>query len=608
MNWLRSSVFICHTPQISIFLPMLKPLKILAVISLFLALGYSAFAADTTMVYANQLNHYYQFGAKNRFHQELGKFCLYNHISNASSIYSETSKLKTQSEISADVLYIFSPSVMMGFAGRYFDFRDGQTSHAYDYNQGRLGLKAKLKSKRYSISLQSGYAGETRLGIRDMGSYAGISLHRAEPDLLIYPNLDWDYSQMGDRRNYTFDNRVSFHLAKDSPVRNVFSAGIKAYNREYYVSREADTEERLNISTYLRNRLYYPIAEGFVLDYKVDFTSSNDGLSFLYYDKKEIRTRQFLGLQNDVRVIAKQGKFRATVGWINDYKQSRTVASNENISLPSDYLFNKNRVLAKLGWRISDKDSIRFNYLGSLLYYDTPDTNNYDDRDELSYSFSPVWQHRIDEHTRLSLSANAFLHHYVYLFHQRSAQNHWNRVFSIRSDISTNIPGKLSWNAKQELYANYFVYDHEDSAFVHVQSMVFRGLKLQQNIKYHFNARWFVNSYMFLRVEDNGLLDWDDFIQEITDSKFTIKLELAPGYQKGRHQIMVGPVFSFRQDFRYSDIEDREESNRSLRLGGMISLRLSNFLTLNYRLEQINQRSMARVYNQSGTLRFNYIF
>ncbi|MCD6446681.1 MAG: hypothetical protein J7L40_00790 [Candidatus Marinimicrobia bacterium] len=54
-----------------------------------------ASAADTTMVYANQLNHYYQFGGWNRFSAEFGKIHVYNGISNSSSIYSETQDGKT---------------------------------------------------------------------------------------------------------------------------------------------------------------------------------------------------------------------------------------------------------------------------------------------------------------------------------------------------------------------------------------------------------------------------------------------------------------------------------------------------------------------------------
>ncbi|MCD6446682.1 MAG: hypothetical protein J7L40_00795 [Candidatus Marinimicrobia bacterium] len=567
-----------------------------------------ASAADTTMVYANQLNHYYQFGGWNRFSAKFGKIHVYNGISNSSSIYSETSRLKTQSDITADVLYAFTPQFRFGLTGKYFLYQNGQTYHAYDYDQGRLGIKGDYKKNNYTIMLENGFAGETRLGIRDMGWYGGLELDRSSSGLLFYPELDWDYSQMGERRNFTFNNKISFRVKQNSRLKNIFTAGLKAYNREYYVSREADTEERLNMTTYLRNDLYYPLSKNIAIDYKAGFTSSSDGLSFSYYDEKVTRSRQFLTLENDVRLHAKLGDFKGYIGFINNYKQSRTTATNENISLPSDYIFNKNNVLARLSWQISDRDSIYVNYLGSLLYYDTPDTNNYDDRDELTYSFSPMWRHRIDKYTTMSLGGNLFLHHYVYLYHQRSAQNHWNRVFSIRSEVNTNIPERIRWTSKQELYANYFVYDHEDSVFVHVQSMVFRGLKLQQNIQYYFSSSLFLRAYMFLRFEDNGLLDWKNFIQEITDSKYTIKCELTPGFKRKKWNVAAGPVFSYRKDYRYTDMSTRTESYHSLRLGGLISLQLSNKLTLHYRLEQIEQSGASRVYNQSGSLRFNMIF
>ncbi|MDZ7822482.1 MAG: hypothetical protein U5N26_12135 [Candidatus Marinimicrobia bacterium] len=420
--------------------------------------------------------------------------------------------------------------------------------------------------------------------------------------------LDWDYSQMGDRRNYTFDNRISFRVKNRSSFKNTFSAGVKAYNREYYISRDAETEERLNTTAYIRNDLYYPLHENIVLDYRLDLSGSSDGLRFQYYDEKESRTRRYLGLRNDLRVKAKLGAFRGYVGFSNDYQQNRTEASDPGISLPADYIFDKKSVLARLSWRISENDSLFVDYLGSLLYYDTPDTNNYDDRDELTYSVSPAWHHRVDNYTHLSVSANMFLHHYVYLYRQRSAQNHWNRVFSLRSELNTNIPRLLRWKARQEIYANYFVYDHEDSAFVHVQSMVFRGLKLQQNLQWFLQADWFINAYVFFRLEDNGLLDWDNFIQNRTDNRYTLRMELKPGYKAKYFSIAAGPVYAFRRDFRYTGPEDREESFRSRRIGGAVNFKYANRVSFQYRLEQVRQTGTAKTYHQSGTLRFNWIF
>ncbi|MDX9779433.1 MAG: hypothetical protein WC372_00315 [Candidatus Neomarinimicrobiota bacterium] len=573
------------------------------------ALEYAAVsAADTVTIYAEQLNHYYMFGGSNRLRAEFGKMLLLGNFRNSSSIYSETKRLKTQTDIGLDALYVLSPQWRAGMTGKYFLFRDGQTYHAYDYDQNRLGLKGEYRKNAYRIMLESGYARETRLGIRDPGWYGGVELSRSMAGLFFYPELDWDYSRMGQRENYTFDNRVHFRMRNTSEFRNDLSAGFSAYNREYYISRESDTEERINLAAYLENDLYYRISRHLALDYRMHFSGSSDGLSFNYDQAKETRTRELLGFENDIRLKGNYGAFRGYLGFSNDYKQSRTRAANPAISLPADYIFDKKNILARISWQFSEKDSLSINYLGSLLYYDTPDTNNYDDRDELSYSLSPAWHRRLDDFTTLTLSGNMFLHHYVYLLHQRSAQNHWNRVFALKSEINTLIPERIHWNARQEIYANYFVYDHEDSAFVHVQSMVFRGISLQQNLRWYTGAHAFINAYLFFRAEDNGLLDWKDFIQERTDSKYTLKIELMPGYRVRRSSISLGPVFSYRQDFRYLDITNRMESYHSRRIGGRIALQLGNYLVLNYRLESIRQSSTADRYNQSGNLRFNWIF
>lgn len=565
-------------------------------------------AADTTMIHASQLNEYFIFGGWNHFTAQYNKFHVNSMLRNSSSVYSETSRLKTQTDFSADVLYGLKPQWRAGISGKYFIFRDAQTYHAYDYDQGRIGLKSDYRPGNYSITMESGYARETRLGICDRGWYGGLELSRREGGLQFYPELNWNYSSMGQRQNYTFDNAVHYRTQISSVFRNKLSSGFRAYRREYYINTEAETEERLNMNAYVENELFYRIHKNLSLDYNMEFSASSDGLQFLFSGDKVSRTREVLNFQNDIRLRGKLGPLNGYLGFSNDYKQSRTRSENSALSLPADYIFDKKNIMMRASWHIGPGDSLSVNYLGSLLYYDTPDTNNYDDRDELTYSITPAWHHRLDEYSALTVSANLFLHHYVYLFHQRSAQNHWNRVFSLKSELTTNIPERIRWNARQEIYANYFVYDHEDSAFVHVQSMVFRGISLQQDVRWFCGPRFFIQLYALLRIEDNGQLDWDAFVQELTDSKYTVKLDLLPGYRIRKSQFAAGPVFSYRKDFRYVSLNERMESYRSRRIGGSVSLKIAGHFVMNYRLEHIRQNTGNDFYNQSGSLRFHMFF
>ena len=64
---------------------------------------------------------------------------------------------------------------------------------------------------------------------------------------------------------------------------------------------------------------------------------------------------------------------------------------------------------------------------------------------------------------------------------------------------------------------------------------------------------------MFLRFEDNGLLDWENFIQEITDSKYTIKCELTPGFKRKKWNIAAGIYYdrTLYRKFKKTPAQDK---------------------------------------------------
>lgn len=565
-------------------------------------------AADTTYVFAKQLNHFYSFGGHNYLRMESGPFTLRSKIDNSSSIYSETSRLKSLSTFDMEALYKLGDKFSAGLSGNIYTLRDGQTYHAYDYDRTQAGILGKFVHNNVLVSLENGYSSENRLGIYDPGFYTEFSFDRLGKDQLLDPFLDWEYSRHKGRANYTFNNKISSHFISDKGMENHLSTGFKVYYRNYYINREGDTEQRLNTNTYFHNRLVYPLKNGFALKYKLQFDLNQDGLDFNYNNDLASRVRERLLLKNDIRLHGRCGQVYGYAGFTNQYEQSDTRSDNPDIILPADYYFDKKNVISRISWHLSDKDSLSVDYLGSLLYYDTPDTNNYDDRDELTYSITPRWDHRINSHTRASVSFNTFLHHYAYLFHQKSAQNHWNRIFTLKSALYLNLPGQLNWRSEQHIFSNYFVYDYEDSSFVHVQSMVFRGFKIQENITYYINSSVFLKCYAYFRWEDNGILDWTNWIQELTDSKYILKLELMPGYQIKRFKIAAGPVISRRKDYRYDMMIYDDENYHSYRLGGAVQASLGNSFYLSYRLERIDQTGRAIVYNQSGNLRWTFVF
>jgi hypothetical protein len=166
-------------------------------------------------------------------------------------------------------------------------------------------------------------------------------------------------------------------------------------------------------------------------------------------------------------------------------------------------------------------DSLRWTSLLSRLEYDTPDTTNDDDRDEwrLNTELAMSWQPT--PFYRLELGAKISLFHLIYLFNTRSSENHWNRNLVLWSGYHWQ-RGDWSGETKTRVRSNYFDYDYDELFLTLEQptrSFVHRSLDLQQSLQYQFFKRWSLSGKVAARWEDEGQLDWDQFVQQVRSEK-----------------------------------------------------------------------------------------
>jgi len=194
-----------------------------------------------------------------------------------------------------------------------------------------------------------------------------------------------------------------------------------------------------------------------------------------------------------------------------------------------DYFQHLYEMKLQLGWHPSGRrDSAGVSFLISRLQHDTPDTANNDDRDEwrsrtelTAVHYNPNWNYRI------LLRLNLF--HLVYLFHQRSSDNHWNRVLTLRQELRWH-RGKFRGQTLSEVQANYYAYDF-DTLFVSRgeprRSFVHRRLWGQQNFSWNLTPRWQLLAQLSLTAEEDGRLDWSTFIQEIAATNTIQQLNLS---------------------------------------------------------------------------------
>jgi len=581
------------------------------IMAVFIGLIFSVkvYAFDTTNVRMEQMNDYYKINGVSKANLSYKKYFFIAKIINNSKIYSKSNQqVKIKNELNSSInlsRYLFH-NFSSGIKLNYFNLSDEYINYSNDYSKMLVGLSNEFKPNLKYI-FDTGYLSENRLKIEDNGYFVKFKiLPTSNYNLKPFTNLNYEKTKK--RENYKFDNKLIFYTDITNDVKNKIEGKYKVINREYFVDESGNNiEKRLNERYNISNSLTFPLFSNSKMNYDVEYISNNDRHRFVYSDSMVSRTYEKFEFNNKIKLTNNFHKLKTIFYLSNEYKQNNSKATSEGIYLPAGYTFDKKNLEVKSSYQFSNNDSVEIKYYASLLNFDTPDTSNYDDRDELSYSIDMKWRHKFNSFLHFEISGNFYFHHLVYLWHQRSAQNHWNRIFSLRSDLVLNIPDRVTWRSHQEIYTNYFVYDYEDLPSVHINSMIFRGLKLNQSFSYFFDHRYGTNFQFFLRWEDRGFLDWENFYQELTNDKFEYKVSLS-GFSKFKKlSVNIGPMYSQRFEYRYDLSNKKYLSFYSYRKGVNLSIKYKSLLEIKYNIQKIKQTNRESYYNNSGFLSIHFV-
>jgi hypothetical protein len=199
-------------------------------------------------------------------------------------------------------------------------------------------------------------------------------------------------------------------------------------------------------------------------------------------------------------------------------------------------------------------DTLRWTSLVLRQQYDTPDTTNDDDRDELRISNSLVLSWQPSAFMHLSVGTKLNLFHLVYLFNTRSAENHWNRSLVLWSEVDW-FNGPWTSLTSGRVHANYFDYDFDDLFVENDQprrSFVHRSLEIEEILTHRFSHNWWISARADLRWEDDGQLDWSAFIQEVQSQRFQQEFVFRSQHRFKGWELWYGYLLHSREK-TYSD-------------------------------------------------------
>jgi len=410
-------------------------------------------------------------------------------------------------------------------SNQYQDHRTGLASSI-----SNLALLAGMK-KGSGLSAFIGRRSVERYGLVEDGwtaEFEAQGRHETQQQLSDY-QISGERDQLNAHLNYNLDLRANYQLRFGSAA--YFQSSLVRGSRlqNFFTDSLGSSQTRKQTELNWHNQFNYQLWPGARFYYQLVW---QDQLTRIDQEKISLsdsiklpgEDRKHFSLDNEAGVAIDQSGFTLVTAFRIKNAQNRYYI---------DYTQAFYQLRQRMTWQIPDsQDSLVWSSQLSRLEYDTPDSTNDDDRDEwrLHTELYLIWQP--SPFYQLELGTKLSLFHLIYLFNTRSGENHWNRNLVLWSGFDWR---HQHWtgSGQTRIRSNYFDYDY-DELFIEqeqpTRSFVHRSLDLRHELNYRFDRRWAVSTKISARWEDEGQLDWDAFVQQLSRERQQVEVILKLFY------------------------------------------------------------------------------
>ncbi len=506
-------------------------------------------------------------------------------------IASEGDRWKDDQNLGVRMSYLISSKLSATAQLKSIVFLDKQSGFNNDVrsHSGTVGVAYAL-DPRIGGALSLGPKWDSRYNQNDRGLTFYVDAHAVNMNLGGYDNNL--LFALGEDR---YDRRTNSNLMATYHVSRQFSKGaadslnifISNQRRDNYVSIVGDVESQRENVKGAKNVLFYDVGAGVNLSLATQLEFKN--VEVLQYGETSVQRRRKRNDQrfaNDLGVRINREKLRGRVDlsyWIQEQRYDIDVSNADRpfsarvAFVTPDNSSSRLMLATFLKSAVSARDSLSTYVSVSKYQYDTPDTTNFDDRDELRINTRATWSHTFDAWLRFELLAGVNLYHMVYIFGERSADNNWNRIFMLRPTIVYQPVERFRLHQSFEVLANYVDYDFEDPD-VQTRSFVFRKFAMTDSLFWRLTSRTALLLDYRLQLEENGQLYWDKWSEKVIVDRITQWAHLSWRYTVGEYFILQpGYTIYSRDEWRYKDIirgaQRRERAGTYISHGPMLRLR-----------------------------------
>ena len=449
-------------------------------------------------------------------------------------------------------------------------FKDRHTGLFNDVEAKYVQIGIKDESLPFTkIGLAAGPIWDSRREQNDAGYrfHSSLISHRIKKD-------SWNSSLSADLYKEDFDVRknesrranVKFSKEFYESTSDSFFTDFKERRYDYYISESGEIESRIEEFRSFGNNLRYKLTDNMNLRWSTNFIfketriESQQG-NLEYFNRK--RKDEFSENRLAISFSKKNINARFSVRFKNSLQKYSVSSNRSGLNLPllsPDNEAGTVQLSSLINYQMTNKDSISFRAVSNRLRYDTPDSKKFDYRDELILFVESRYEHRFERDFSLVIRLSTNLNHIVYLFGERSADNHWNRVFSLSSEIKSNLTPKIKTVQSFGVLANYFDYDFDDR-ITPIRSLVLRNFRYSQSTIIEMNRNISIQLSSVIELEEDGKLNWDKFIEQRTAGRIITSAEGRIKYRVRRKLLISGGLSrSSRIDKRFFGISGRGDT------------------------------------------------
>jgi len=408
------------------------------------------------------------------------------------------------------------------------------------YQDHRTGLKSSISnwallagySPSENLTLYFGGRSVRRYGIDDRGWSANLQtkkLWRFNTQSLGI-HLGGERDQLDAHQNHHINVSGDYRIRFGRISSYESALRLDSRRQQFFTDSLGSSQLRSNENLMWNNRFTYNLSKRIKLTHALNWGDQSTDIKRERISPSQTNT---LSADERKRLVLSNETSLMTTGETISSVSSFKIENSQN-----KFYVDHSQVLYQLHGELSYHpthliDSLTWKNTLSRQEYDTPDTNNDDDRDEWRFKTELSLVYQPTPFSRIEIGSKLSLFHLIYLFSTRSSENYWNRNLVLWTEYDW-ILNAWSGKARAHIRSNYFDYDYDD-LFIELdqpaRSFVHRSLDLSKQVRVRLLPRWSLTSKIASRWEDEGQLDWTDFIQQISSERqqteFTTRLSFA---------------------------------------------------------------------------------